>query len=123
MGEKKLEALLEMCPTLGHFTDKQVEAGASGVNTVLPKGCGKAITDPLGEMLLNWLGEWRNEQSGNTEAEMAGEHVPTHAETHSAPASGRSVPLFTEWELMNPDQPEGFINHRHHELRHARARR
>lgn len=114
LGEKKRDALLDACPTLGHFTDKQVEAGASGVNTVLPKGIGKAITDPLEEMVLNAVCKWRNE-NGKAADEAAAEPVTTETATATTPASetaSSSVPSFTEWELMTTEQQSDYANAR-----------
>jgi hypothetical protein len=51
LGAKKLEALLELCPTIGHWEELRAKAGVAHkpVSDVLPKGIGGSITDEIEE--------------------------------------------------------------------------
>jgi hypothetical protein len=101
LGDKKRDALIDAIPTLGHFEDKRVEAGASGVDTVLPKGIGKKITDPLEEMHLNYITNWGASQKAG-QGEQAAEATDPSA----------SIPNAKQWEAMTDDQQHDYINQR-----------
>jgi hypothetical protein len=51
LGAKKLEALLELCPTIGDWEELRAKAGVAHkpVSDVLPKGIGGSITDEIEE--------------------------------------------------------------------------
>jgi len=51
LGTKKLEALLELCPTIGDWEELRAKAGVAHkpVSDVLPKGIGGSITDEIEE--------------------------------------------------------------------------
>lgn len=51
LGKKKLEALLELCPTIGDWEELRAKAGVAHkpVSDVLPKGIGGSITDEIEE--------------------------------------------------------------------------
>ena len=51
LGHKKLDALLELCPTIGDWEELRAKAGAAHkpVSDVLPKGIGGSITDEIEE--------------------------------------------------------------------------
>lgn len=54
-GQKKLDAICEQLPTLGHFVDLQGRMGGVGIHTEMPKGVGRGLCDALEEKVLNWL--------------------------------------------------------------------
>lgn len=51
LGKKKLEALLELCPTIGDWEELRAKASVAHkpVSDVLPKGIGGSITDEIEE--------------------------------------------------------------------------
>lgn len=51
LGHKKLDALLELCPTIGDWEELRAKAGVAHkpVSDVLPKGIGGSITDEIEE--------------------------------------------------------------------------
>ena len=57
LGKKKLETLLELCPTAGKFEDLRGEASRAykEFREVLPKGFGQSTADEMEERFLNWL--------------------------------------------------------------------
>lgn len=60
-GKKKLDALLEVCPTAGAFEDLRGQASREHkqFREVLPKGFGQATTDEMEERFLNWLAKYQ----------------------------------------------------------------
>jgi hypothetical protein len=114
LGGKKREALLDCCPNLGAFIDKQVEAGASPVSTVLPKGIGKAITDPLEEMVLNAVTAWNQQRQNGQEASQDGVTAEPAAGGTEGEQQGKqeitgALPSFTEWELFTDEQRHDWL--------------
>lgn len=51
LGNKKLDALLDLCPTIGQWEEMRAKAGVAHkpVSDVLPKGIGGSITDEIEE--------------------------------------------------------------------------
>lgn len=72
MGEKKLEALSEICQTFGDFEDLRTKASLEAVHLkeVLPSGFGEKITDQIEEAYFSAIKlPFRSEQSYNQESE------------------------------------------------------
>lgn len=118
LGDKKREALIDAVPTLGHFEDKRVEAGASGVDTVLPKGIGKKITDPLEEMHLTYLTNWNARQQASSQGQGTAAATATETAAEStepaaeAAAQEPPVPTAAEWEAMTEEQQHDWLQAR-----------
>lgn len=72
-GAKKLDAICDLCPTVGDFVDLQVQAGASGVNTLMPDGVGRKLCDVIEEKVLDFI-----------TSKQGGDFTKTHAEGSAA---------------------------------------
>lgn len=61
LGTKKIEALLDLCPTLGAFEDLRAKVGrdAASLPELMPKGIGEQACDALEEMVLDWIARAR----------------------------------------------------------------
>lgn len=65
LGAKKLDALVELCPTLGALEDLRGEASKNGYGSfhdALPKGFGQAISDAIEDRMIEAIRKWRVDQ-------------------------------------------------------------
>jgi hypothetical protein len=74
LGAKKLDALVELCPTLGALEYLRGEASKNGYGSfhdALPKGFGQATSDAIEDKMLEVIRKWTADQDAMTSA-------PTH---------------------------------------------
>jgi hypothetical protein len=113
LGKAKLERLIDHCPTMGAFEDLRVQAGASGLPSVMPDGIGPKITDPMEELFLTWLTANREKfEGGNPPAAESEAAASQEQPAESASGESFTTPLYptaSEWETMSDDLRHAHI--------------
>jgi hypothetical protein len=81
-GKKKREALAEVAPTLGDLEDLRAQAGAMGLQSVLPNGFGQKICDEIEDKIISWLADNRDRKvlAETAAAAEAADTDPAHSE-------------------------------------------
>ena len=69
LGDKKKQAIRDVCPTLGAFEDLRRKASLQGdpLKEFMPNGIGQAICDQLEEAVLNWLQSHQGGSNGDSD--------------------------------------------------------
>ncbi len=86
MGKKKIEALMERCPTMGDFEDLRAKnAFGDGLTTI--KGIGQALANELENAMMDWLTKNRDAKVLNFAAATAQEQVEQTKKEDAAKAT------------------------------------
>lgn len=87
LGQKKQEALIDLCPTIGDLEDLRARVGrdAASLPELMPRGIGRAACDQIEELLLEWLGRYRQSLQRTTTAPWT--EIDSHTEASQAEAS------------------------------------
>lgn len=95
LGAKKLEALCDLCPTLGDFEDLRARVGkdAATLPELMPKGIGQQACDAIEETVLNWLAKWNE----SAQAALCNDPPPKSTETNVSGETTEAVQI-TETE-------------------------
>lgn len=74
-GDKKIEALTELCPTLGAFEDLRAKVGtdAATLAELMPRGIGEAATEQIENMQMEWVARWHAQSDDDTETDLTAE--------------------------------------------------
>jgi len=120
LGDKKRESLIDAIPTLGALEDARVRAGASGLNTELPKGCGRNIADQLEELHLTWLTENRHryespEQTGTASGEPTNDQ-PAECENTETSLADNAVNEELPFSQLSEADQVAYIENRFSEI-------
>lgn len=94
MGKKKLEAIVDAAPTVGHLEDlrRQASEQHKAFKDVLPKGCGQGLADAIEDRLVEHVAKWSTPP--------AHEQVKENAKSSAEDAPGDSTEEATTLDSM-----------------------